>query len=142
MSLLTYGSSRPWAKAIKAAVLTRKMPPWSADARYGHFANDPTLTPEEIRVITQWVDGDAPEGDAKEKPAPVQWPDGWRIQPDVIVSLPRPIPVPAKGVVEIMEITIPTGFKQDTWVTSIEIRPGTEPSCTMPICSSCRMRRA
>lgn len=62
MSLVTYESSRPWAKAIKAAVLTRKMPPWSADPRYGHFANDPTLTPEEIRTITQWVDGDAPEG--------------------------------------------------------------------------------
>jgi hypothetical protein len=42
----------------------------------------------------------------------------------VIVSLPHPIPVPAKGVVEIMEITIPTGFTKDTWVTSIEIRPG------------------
>ena len=124
MSLLTYESSRPWAKAIKAAVLTRKMPPWSADARYGHFANDPTLTPEEIRIITQWVDGDAPEGDAKDRPAPVQWPDGWAIQPDLIVSLPHPIPVPAKGVVEIMEITIPSGFKKDTWVTSIEIRPG------------------
>ena len=124
MSLLTYESSRPWAKAIKAAVLTRKMPPWSADARYGHFANDPTLTPEEIRTISQWVDRNAPEGDPKDKPAAIQWPDGWAIQPDVIVSLPHPIPVPAKGVVEIMEITIPTGFKKDTWVTSIEIRPG------------------
>lgn len=124
MSLLTYESSRPWAKAIKAAVLTRKMPPWSADARYGHFANDPTLTPEEIRTISQWVDRNAPEGDPKDKPAAIQWPDGWAIQPDVIVSLPHPIPVPAKGVVEIMEITIPSGFKKDTWVTSIEIRPG------------------
>ena len=27
MSLLTYENSRPWAKAIKAAVLTKKMPP-------------------------------------------------------------------------------------------------------------------
>jgi hypothetical protein len=29
MSLLTYEASRPWAKAIKSSVLTRKMPPWS-----------------------------------------------------------------------------------------------------------------
>lgn len=28
MSPLPYESSRPWAKAIKSAVLTRKMPPW------------------------------------------------------------------------------------------------------------------
>src|SRR5436190_10715268 len=30
-SLLTYEQARPWAKAIKAAVLLRKMPPWYAD---------------------------------------------------------------------------------------------------------------
>ena len=40
------------------------------------------------------------------------------------MTLPNPNPVPAKGVVEIIEITIPTGFTKDTWVTSIEIRPG------------------
>ena len=31
MSLLTYQDARPWAKAIKEAVLVRKMPPWFAD---------------------------------------------------------------------------------------------------------------
>ncbi len=33
MSLLTYQSVRPWAKAMKEAVATRKMPPWFADPR-------------------------------------------------------------------------------------------------------------
>jgi hypothetical protein len=124
MSLMTYEVSRPWARAIKTAVLTRKMPPWSADARYGHFANDPTLTPDEIRVLSDWADAGAPEGEEKDKPSRVKWADGWAIQPDLIVSLPHPISVPAKGVIEITEITIPTGFTKDTWVTSIEIRPG------------------
>jgi len=36
-SLLTYESARPWAKAIKNAVVSRKMPPWFADPKYGHF---------------------------------------------------------------------------------------------------------
>src|ERR1051325_7726164 len=40
MSLLSYAEARPWAKAIKAAVVTKKMPPWFADPRYGHFAID------------------------------------------------------------------------------------------------------
>ena len=43
MSFLTYQTPRPWAKAMKAAVATRKMPPWFADARYGHFVNDRSL---------------------------------------------------------------------------------------------------
>ena len=39
MSLLSYQEARPWARAIKAAVVTRKMPPWFADTSYGHFVN-------------------------------------------------------------------------------------------------------
>src|SRR5262249_39555865 len=36
MTFLTYESTRPWAKAMKEAVLLRKMPPWFADAKVGH----------------------------------------------------------------------------------------------------------
>src|SRR6516225_7864417 len=59
MSLLDYQSARPWAKAIRAAVLTRKMPPWFADPRYGEFANDARLTEQQIDIIKAWVDGGA-----------------------------------------------------------------------------------
>ena len=48
MSFLTYRDVRPWAKAIKAAVVKRQMPPWFADPAYGHFANDKRLTDAEI----------------------------------------------------------------------------------------------
>jgi hypothetical protein len=48
-SLLTYDSARPWAKSIKTAVLTEKMPPWFADPRYGHFANDRRLRDADIK---------------------------------------------------------------------------------------------
>src|ERR1700687_349522 len=70
MSFLTYKDVRPWAKAMKAAVLTKKMPPWFADAQYGHFANDPSLNAQEIDTLSAWADSGAPEGDAKDKPAP------------------------------------------------------------------------
>ena len=46
MSFLTYESARPWAKAMKAAVVTRKMPPWSADSHYGPYLNDRSLKTE------------------------------------------------------------------------------------------------
>ena len=65
MSLLTYADARPWAKALKAAVVTQTMPPWFADPKYGHFANDRRLSPEEIAIISAWADNGAPEGDAK-----------------------------------------------------------------------------
>ena len=88
-SMLTYKEMRPWAKAIKAAVAERKMPPWFADPKYGHFNNDRSLTSNEIDTIAAWVDGGAAEGNPKDSPAPVQWPQaGWQIQPDVTVELP------------------------------------------------------
>src|ERR1035438_3299201 len=86
MSFLTYQTTRPWAKAMKAAVAARKMPPWFADPQYGHYTNDRSLQPAEIETIAKWADGGAPEGDAKDAPAAIQWPEGWRIQPDVIVA--------------------------------------------------------
>jgi hypothetical protein len=124
MPLLTYQDARPWAKAIRNAVVTRKMPPWFADPRYGHFANDPSLAQTEIDTLVNWVNDGAPEGDPRDLPPPVQWPEGgWQIQPDAVVSLPA-YGVPAKGIVDWIYVTVPSGFAKDTWVTSIEVLPG------------------
>lgn len=124
MSFLSYQSTRPWAKAIKQAVVTRKMPPWFADPSYGDFRNDPTLTAHEIQILAAWADQGAPEGDAQDEPKPVQWPSGWRIDPDVVISIPGAYSVPAKGSGEIKSFLVPNPFQQDTWVSSIEVRPG------------------
>lgn len=123
-SMLTYKETRPWAKAIKLAVAARTMPPWSADPRYGHFDNDRSLKQAEIDAVAAWADGGAAEGDPKDAPPPVQWPaGGWQIKPDVTLDMP-PYPVPARGVREWERIAFPAPFKEDTWVTSVEILPG------------------
>ncbi len=127
MSFLSYESTRPWAKAMKAAVVTRKMPPWFADPQYQHFVNDRSLEAGEIETISRWADSGAAEGDAKDAPPAVEWPsDGWEIRPDIIVQGPE-FKVPARpknDVIEWMYITMPGNFAQDTWVTSMEIKPG------------------
>src|SRR6202163_1081872 len=87
MAFLTYEGTRPWAKSIKTAVLSKKMPPWFADPRYGHFLNDRRLSDADIKTLTAWADEGAPEGDAKDKPSPVQWTDGWNIKPDVVFEM-------------------------------------------------------
>src|SRR5215467_8008124 len=75
-SMLTYEQVRPWAKAIKEAVLQRKMPPWFADPQFGKFANNPTLAKTDIDTLVGWVDGGAPMGDPKEMPALKQFVEG------------------------------------------------------------------
>jgi hypothetical protein len=125
MALLTYEGTRPWAKSIKAAVLSRKMPPWFADPQYGHFANDRSLSQADINTLAAWADAGAPEGNPKDRPAPVPWMEGWNIPtPDLVVEMPSEIEVPAKGTVEYTYMIVPTGFTEDKWVQEIEVRPG------------------
>jgi len=124
MSFLTYESTRPWAKAMKAAVLSKRMPPWFADPHYGGWRNEPKLTQADINTISTWVDSGAREGDQRDMPPALQWTEGWRIDPDVIVRMPERYKVAAKGEGEIKQFTVPNPFKEDTWVSSIEIRPG------------------
>jgi hypothetical protein len=61
MSLARYEDARPWAKAIKEEVLTRRMPRWHVVRGYGDFANDPSLSAFEIALIASWADGGAPK---------------------------------------------------------------------------------
>src|SRR2546421_3173951 len=65
MSLISYKETRPWAKAMKAAVEARKMPPWFADPKYRHFLNDRSLPQSDIDTLVQWADTGAAEGDPK-----------------------------------------------------------------------------
>jgi hypothetical protein len=124
MSLLTYESARPWAKAIRSAVISRKMPPWFADSKHGRFKNDPRLSSQEVSKIVEWVDAGALEGAAKDAPPPLKWQDGWNIQPDVIVQMPDPYSIPEEGVPQYVYVVLPTGFTRDTYVNAAEIRPG------------------
>src|SRR5215471_13089809 len=83
MSLMDYKTARPWAKSIREAVVRRKMPPWFADPRYGHFSNDPRLSESEIETIKAWAEGGAAEGDPRDLHVPPTFAEGWRFgKPD------------------------------------------------------------
>jgi hypothetical protein len=125
MPLLTYRDTRPWAKSIRQAVVSRRMPPWFADPAVGRFANDCTLPAAEIDTIRAWAETGAQEGNPRHAPPPRQFVDGWTIgNPDVIFEMPDSYKVPASGTVEYTDILVPTGFTEDKWVEKIEIRPG------------------
>src|SRR5258707_7366202 len=57
MSLMTYQDARPWAKAMKTATTSGKMPPWTVEPEYDHrFSNVARLTPAEVGAIAAWAD--------------------------------------------------------------------------------------
>ncbi len=124
MPLMTYGEARPWARAIREAVVRRKMPPWFADPRFGKFSNDPSLSAAEIETVSEWVKAGSPAGDAREAGPARRWSVGWSIpKPDVVLETPRAIAIPARGTVEYQYVVMPTGFRQDKWVAMAEVRP-------------------
>jgi hypothetical protein len=124
MSLVEYKTTRPWAKAIRAAVLTRKMPPWFADPHYGEFSNDARLTEQEINTVRDWVDNGAPEGNLTDLPAPPTFVEGWRYgKPDVVLDIGQDFSVPA-GKDLYKHFIVPTNFIEGKWIRAAQILPG------------------
>jgi hypothetical protein len=83
------------------------------------------MTAADIKTLVTWADTGSSEGNAADKASSApEWKDGWRIQPDVVVSMPQAYRVAAKGEGEVRQFMIPSPFTEDTWVSSIEIRPG------------------
>jgi hypothetical protein len=124
MPLVTYEQTKPWAKRIAAAVQMKMMPPWFADPRYGRFANDPSLTESEISLIEAWAAAGAPAGDEHDAPPPRHWTVGWNVaKPDMVVTLPKPVQIPAQGEVEYTYEIVPTHFSEDKWVQMSELKP-------------------
>ena len=124
MSLMTYKEARPWAAAMREAVMSRKMPPWHADPAHGKFLNDRRLSAEEIETLATWAQTGAVEGDSKDAPPPRQFATGWMIgQPDVVIDMGSDYKVPATGTVDYTYFAVPTGFKEDKWIEKVEVLP-------------------
>lgn len=124
MSLLDYKSARPWAKAIRAAVINGKMPPWFADPHHGKFSNDARLSTTEIETIKAWVDAGAPAGDAREMPAPPVFAEGWRMgKPDIVIDIGEDFKI-TQGQDAYEHFTVATNFTEGKWIRAAEILPG------------------
>jgi peroxiredoxin len=125
-ALTDYDEVVGWAGMIAEVVEQRRMPPWHADERYGHFINDSRLTSTERHQIASWVEAGAPEGDVADLPAPRKFVEGWRIgKPDQVIYMSdKPFVVPADGVVPYKHFIVDPGFTEDKWIQAAECRIG------------------
>jgi mono/diheme cytochrome c family protein len=124
MALLSYEDARPWARAIKAKVVDREMPPWGADPRYGIFKDARSLSEREIRTVAEWVDAGAPRGDDRDMPPLPQFPTGWtHSNPDYVFELPIDVQIPSEGQLDLQYFWVPIPFAEDRFAQMVEIRP-------------------
>ena len=127
-ALTSYKTAANWSDMIREVVADDIMPPWHADAPRGHFKNDRRLSDDEKKTLLAWVDAGCPEGDAKDAPPPIKTVQGWRLsrKPDIVLTMEKPVQVPAASLlgmgVPYQYIWAGEAFKEDTWVTGIEVR--------------------
>jgi peroxiredoxin len=128
MSLLTYGDTIAWADMIREVLTDKRMPPWHADPRYGHFSNDRSLSSADRQTLVAWLNDGMPKGEEKDMPPPHQFVKGWGIgKPDAVFEMPVDYLVPAempKGGLPYQRFRVHTNFKEDKWVERAETRAG------------------
>jgi hypothetical protein len=124
-TLRSYPEVVGWAETIAEVVRDQRMPPWHANPDYGVFSNDCRLSDEEKERIYAWVEAGAPEGDPADLPPEATFAEGWQIPtPDLVVTMPYSVHVPATGVMGYKNIVVDPGFTEDKWVAAAECRPG------------------
>ena len=124
-ALLTYDDAAKRAKQIAAITQARVMPPWKATPGYGQFLDERRLTDQQIATIRDWAIHGAPEGNAKEKPVPPKFTDGWMAgQPDQVIEMTQPYSVPAEGADQFRCFVIPMNAAEDEYVKTVEFRAG------------------
>ena len=125
-SLTTYAEVEPRAGRIAAVTQRRYMPPWKPAPGFGTFRNDRRLSDADIDLIRRWVSAGAPEGDPGHLPPPPAWPDGWQLgQPDLVVTMPDPYFLPARGEDVYRNFAVAIPIEDTRFVTAIELRPDT-----------------
>ena len=132
MAFTDYASVRPWARSIARQVESRRMPPWHASDRHdGVFANQRTLSANEIETVVSWAKGGAPEGPAAERSSVAPPPrTDWQIgEPDLIVRFDEPVLVgdEVEDIYETVAVRIPDqDLPEDRWIQAMEFRPGSD----------------
>jgi mono/diheme cytochrome c family protein len=124
-SLLTYQDAAKRAPLIAAVTQNRVMPPWKPEPGYGSFLNERRLSDDQLALLRAWAKAGAPEGDARDKPAPPVFAEGWEAgQPDKILTMGQKFTVAADGPDQYRCVVLPLNNDSELYVSGLEFRPG------------------
>lgn len=126
-SLESFSDVQKRAKFIGHVTQTRYMPPWKADPSFSHFANERYLSDEEIATIQLWIEQGLARGVAagvlgKERPKSVTLEKD--LEADLVLEMANPFALSTKGIEDYRFFHVPTGLKEDAYVSKIEFIAG------------------
>jgi hypothetical protein len=100
------------------------MPPWPADRTYREFADDLSLSKEQIEVISRWVNNNCPVGDTTKIPAPPNFDSRSMLgTPDYTIAVP-PRTIMGNYKDEFLLVKVPFALPREGYVHTIEFVPG------------------
>jgi peroxiredoxin len=122
---VNYAKVRGLSDMIQEVLLSRRMPPWHADARYGSFVNDSSLSLDQKRTVLRWIQQGAPKGEGEDPlPSATAPSHDWVLgTPDAVIALPKVQEIPATGVLEYRHIKVQVPFDHDVWLKAIVAKP-------------------
>jgi Flp pilus assembly protein TadD len=110
---------------ISDVTKSRSMPPWLPEAGFGEFAGENRLTTLQIEQIRQWAAAGAPEGSPADSVAAPVFTSGWQLgAPDLVLTIAKPMRVPAEGPDVFWNFILSPAVRQVRYIQSVEVRPG------------------
>ncbi|MCF2495455.1 cytochrome c [Dyadobacter chenhuakuii] len=124
-ALITFEDVTKRSKFIKQVVSSRYMPPWKADNHYNSFANDRSLSDEDIKTIVGWIDGGTPKGKQnlkaeQELQTRVNAGTAYKRKPDLALKMKEPFMVKGDAAERFVMFKIPFELGQEANVEAIE----------------------
>ena len=124
-SLLTYADAAKRASFLCEVTDLDRMPPWKPHPAVGVFLDAPRLSVIEKEILNRWALTGCEAGDPKDLPPLPAFRDGWRLgEPDLVLSMPEPIDVPADGPDIYHTVPLRVPGNRDLIVAGFEFRPG------------------
>jgi len=127
MDLSTYEDAAAWADMIVEVTQNRTMPPWHATQDHAKFANDRTLSEQELSILEQGAAGGTESGDLQKVAKPIAATSGWLLskEPDLVIPMSEEAyRVPKEGTINYQYFRADVGNDKDLWVRGLEILPG------------------
>lgn len=119
-NLLSYEDVAKRATFIAKAVASRYMPPWKADDHYMAFANNRSLTDQQVKLITDWVKSGAPRGDKPDFTFATLLNTGYRRKPDITLTVKNAYDAPGDNKERFIVYKIPFELPNEENVEAVE----------------------
>lgn len=127
--LVDYADVSRRAEQILEVTGSGYMPPWLPSSSDYHFANNRSLTPDQIAAIASWNETGKQEGDLSKLRVIEEKGSAWHLgEPDLVLSLDNPYRLQADGEEVFWNFVLPADaddtFRGSRYVRTVEIQPG------------------